>query len=89
MKHAELFFLTAALVWLFFMQPGEPGASLCFFRWLGISWCPGCGLGHSIHYALHAQFSASVQQHILGIPAILVMLHRIRQLLIIRKQQFI
>ncbi len=89
MKHAELIFIMTACLLLFFMQADETGASLCFFNWLGITWCPGCGLGHSIHYALHAQFEASVNHHILGMPAILVMLNRVRQLLLIRKQQFI
>ncbi len=89
MKHAESVFLIAALIWLFFMQPNEPEVSLCFFRWLGIAWCPGCGIGHSIHYALHAQFETSVNHHILGIPAIVLMMYRVMQLLIIRKQPFI
>ena len=89
MKHAELIFILTACILLFYMQADETGASLCFFNRLGISWCPGCGLGHSIHYALHAQFEASVKHHILGMPAILGMLNRVRQLLLIRKQQFI
>lgn len=89
LKHAELVFLLAACLLLYFMQTGETGASLCLFSRIGISWCPGCGLGHSIHYALHAQFEASLNHHILGIPAILVILNRVRQLVFIRKQQFI
>ena len=89
MKHAELVFVIAALILLFFMQADETSSSLCLFNWLGISWCPGCGLGHSIHYALHANFAASVHHHILGIPAVILMLNRVRKLLYIHKQQFI
>ncbi len=86
LKHMELCFWIAALFLLFFMNAGSAGQSLCFFHWLGITWCPGCGIGHSIHYALHLQFGASFQQHPIGIIAVGIILHRIKQLFFLPKQ---
>jgi hypothetical protein len=60
------------LVVLFFMDMNGP--SLCLFRWLGFHSCPGCGLGHSMHEALHGNWMSSVEYHILGLPAILLLL---------------
>ena len=61
----------AALVFLFFINPTRPSFSLCVFKLLGFAGCPGCGIGHAIHYALHLSFRQSVQAHALGIPATL------------------
>ncbi|RYY62448.1 MAG: DUF2752 domain-containing protein [Chitinophagaceae bacterium] len=60
---------TAALGALFFLDPAQDGPSLCLFKALGSSWCPGCGLGHAVHYALHGQWTASLEAHWLGLPA--------------------
>lgn len=74
----ELAFWILALVALYF---GNVDAqSLCFFRFLGVGWCPGCGLGHSIHASLHLDFATSFSEHPLGIPALLIIAHRIKQL---------
>jgi len=62
---------TAALLFLFFADPGRPGVELCLFKLLGFSHCPGCGLGHAIHYALHLDLAASWRAHWLGVPATL------------------
>jgi len=55
--------------------------SLCLFRLLGIGQCPGCGLGHSIYYALHLKLAVSFQHHPFGIFAVLVIFNRIKQLI--------
>lgn len=64
-----------ALVVLFFMNTSE-GTSLCILKNIGVSWCPGCGLGHSIHHALHLNFIASIEEHILGIPATIILIYQ-------------
>ena len=79
-KHIELCFWITAMVLLFFMNAESDTDSLCFFHWLGIDWCPGCGIGHSIHSTLHLQFTRSLQQHPLGIVAVFIILNRIKQL---------
>ncbi len=62
------------LVLLFLVNP-EEGRSFCLFHWLGIDLCPGCGLGHAVHEALHLHFGRSLDQHFLGIPAVFVLLY--------------
>lgn len=51
--------------------------SLCVFHNLGIGFCPGCGLGHSISYLFHGDFEASIYAHPLGIPAVAILCYRI------------
>lgn len=55
----------------------DPHYSLCFFKYAGLSWCPGCGLGHSISYLFHGDWRASFHAHPLGLPAVLIILYRI------------
>jgi hypothetical protein len=62
------------------MVPETAGPSLCLLRFIGFDHCPGCGIGHAIHFALHLQFAASLQEHIFGIPAVLIIAYRIKQL---------
>jgi len=64
------------------MSPGtEPHLSLCIFKFLGITFCPGCGLGHSISYLFHGNIQASFSSHPLGIFAVIIILFRIYKLL--------
>ena len=79
-QYFEWLFWITALVLLFFMQADTSSPSLCIFKWLNIDHCPGCGLGHSIHYALHGQFAVSFKYHPMGIAAVLIILNRIKQL---------
>lgn len=72
----ETVFLTGLLVAAFFM-PAEQGPSLCFFKWAGISWCPGCGIGHSIRETLHLNFAGAWAHHYFGIPAVAIILFQI------------
>ena len=81
----ELICWSAALLVLFLMPVHNSDQSLCIFRFIGFQSCPGCGLGHSIHYALHFQLSQSFHAHIFGLPAVLIILHRIKQLLFSKK----
>ena len=55
----------------------ESHFTLCPLKLLGIGWCPGCGLGHSIIYLLHGDIAGSFNAHWLGIPATAVILNRI------------
>jgi threonine/homoserine efflux transporter RhtA len=71
-KYLEQGTWLAALAVLYLMEPGGP--SLCLFKAVGLSQCPGCGMGTSVHYALHGQFGPSLDAHWLGIPATAVIL---------------
>ena len=79
-QHLELLFWIAAISLLYFLDTGNPGESVCIFRLVGFDSCPGCGLGHSIHHALHLQLATSVHEHLMGIPAICIIFSRIYQL---------
>lgn len=74
----ELYFWSSAIIGLYFMNSSGP--SLCIFDWVGFGWCPGCGIGHAMHAALHLDFKTSFAEHPFGIPALLIIANRIRQL---------
>lgn len=76
-ENTELLFWITGLILLFFMNTAGPEQSLCFFRFIGFEKCPGCGLGHAIKEALHFHLTQSFDAHFMGIPAILIILHRI------------
>jgi hypothetical protein len=62
-----------ALASLAIYYPGSSHVTLCPFANLGIDFCPGCGLGRSISYALHGEFICSWQTHPLGPCAVIVL----------------
>jgi len=77
----ELVIWLTALILLGLSSPGAHHYTLCLFSNLGLSWCPGCGLGRSLSSLLHFDFMLSFQQHWFGIPAFFILLNRIFQLL--------
>ena len=80
-KYFEVTAWMAALVLLAFMNPrSDVHYSFCLFKFIGIKFCPGCGLGHSISYLFHGDLRASFQAHPLGWFAVIVILARIYQL---------
>jgi len=44
---------------------------------MGFTWCPGCGLGHSISFLFHGDIKSSFHAHWLGIPALIIIVYRI------------
>ena len=80
-KYFELTAWIMGLVLLAFMNPGtDTHYSFCLFKFIGIKYCPGCGLGHSISYLFHGNFKASFNAHPLGLFAVIVILLRIYKL---------
>jgi hypothetical protein len=78
----ELMFWILSIVFLALMSPGTaPHLSLCIFKFFGITFCPGCGLGHSISHFFHGNIQASFSSHPLGIFAVIIILFRIYKLL--------
>lgn len=51
--------------------------SLCLFKNLGLTFCPGCGIGHSIAWFFRGELQQSFQAHPFGIPALLLLFYRI------------
>ncbi|HVI49234.1 MAG TPA: DUF2752 domain-containing protein [Chitinophaga sp.] len=76
----ELILWPTGLLLLFLMQPDTQGPSWCLFKNAGLPFCPGCGLGHGIHYFLHGQFKASLHHHWLAPAVTVILVHRIIQL---------
>ncbi|MGO4294732.1 DUF2752 domain-containing protein [Chitinophaga sp. RAB17] len=76
----ELIAWPLGLVLLYLMTPDENAGSLCLLKNLGIPFCPGCGLGHGIHYFLHGQWSAAIHHHWLSPLVVVVLLYRTVQL---------
>jgi hypothetical protein len=88
-RYFELTFWIVALTCLAFTNPaGESNFSLCPLKWMGITWCPGCGLGHAISYLFRGDIKSSFHAHWLGIPVLAVLLYRIYTLVINKKYTF-
>lgn len=77
----ELSFWIIALIYLAAIEPSQPHFTFCLFKNIGFSWCPGCGIGHSISYLLHGNVIKSFQTHILGTFALFVIVYRVLQLI--------
>src|SRR5579863_9060199 len=89
-RYFELLFWIAALISLAFSNPAESvHFSLCPLKALGITWFPGCGLGHSISWLLHGNLTNSWHAHWFGVPALGIILYKIYSLTIqrIREQR--
>jgi hypothetical protein len=77
-KNFELLFWVAGLLSLALTDPSSnTHFSLCPLRMLGLTWCPGCGLGHAISWLFHGDLRHSLQAHWLGAPALLILFYRI------------
>ncbi len=78
----EALFWLSALVYLTYINPYTPKhLDMCLFSIVGIDNCPGCGLGKSISMVFHGDFAGSFNSHPLGIPALLLIIKRIYQLI--------
>jgi hypothetical protein len=85
----ELIIWPTALTLLFFMDPhAVNGQTLCLVKKIGLTWCPGCGLGHSISFFLHGEWRASLKSHPLGPFAIVVLAYRTFELARLQWQSF-
>jgi len=71
----------AGLIFLAFYNPvSDNHFTFCVFNNLGIGFCPGCGLGHSISHIFHLEFYQSFNTHPLGFAALTILIFRIVQL---------
>lgn len=74
----EGFVWISALAYLgFFYNPVEAHFTICPLSNFGFDDCPGCGLGRSISLLFSGHFKESFNTHILGIPAVLILIYRI------------
>jgi hypothetical protein len=73
----ELVTWIGALTFLYCINPYAELSSFCILKLLGFTWCPGCGIGHSISFLMHGEFEASFKAHWLGGFAFVIIVHRI------------
>ncbi|WP_366483589.1 DUF2752 domain-containing protein [Cyclobacterium sp.] len=84
----ELMTWTLALLGIYFFgSASDHHFSLCPLDNLGFSWCPGCGLGRSLHHLMHGEFLVSWQFHPLGVFALIVILWRLVDLIFLISKQ--
>lgn len=55
---------------------------ICILKLVGLTWCPGCGLGHAVGFLARGQFAEAMMSHPLVIPVVAVLLTRVGSLLI-------
>lgn len=81
-RYFELTIWITGLVLLAIMDPATTDVhySFCLFKFIGIKFCPGCGLGHSISYIFHGDIKASFSAHPLGVFALIIIILRIWKL---------
>lgn len=83
----EMLFWLAALVLLACNNNHTHHFTLCPLANLGFeNWCPGCGLGRSISHLLHGEFAESFKAHWFGLPALLLIFHRMYTIIKHKKQ---
>lgn len=76
--HFEWVALATGIILLAFMNPYvEQSASWCLFEWVGIPFCPGEGLGHSISFIFRGEIYKAMEANIIGVFALPVILGRI------------
>lgn len=82
-NYFEIAAFSAGLLLLVFMDPAAAnGPSFCLFEQLGITFCPGDGLGHSIAYTFEGEIGNALESNLLGPAAIVVIVSRIVSLIL-------
>jgi len=77
-RHFEWAAMATALVLMALMNPYiDNGSSWCFFEMIGIPFCPGEGLGHSIAFTFRGDWSNALQANVAGPFAIIILVSRI------------
>ncbi|MFC5282456.1 DUF2752 domain-containing protein [Pedobacter alpinus] len=64
------------------MDTSKAHVSLCPLAYFNFKFCPGCGLGHSLHYFMHFEWLKAWKAHPIGFFAFFVIIHRIYTLTI-------
>jgi hypothetical protein len=78
----ELIFWIGALIGILLIDPyGPQHFSLCPLDNLGITWCPGCGLGRAMSLMTKGELQASWSMHPLAMFGFAVIIYRIIQLI--------
>jgi hypothetical protein len=79
----ELYIWLGSLIFLFssYYFNSLNHFTFCPLSLSGINYCPGCGLGKSVSAILHGKIQQSFNYHYMGIPALIIILIRIKSLI--------
>lgn len=77
--HIEWFIFLSGLILMGTMDPTIQSTSFCFFDLIGIEFCPGEGLGHSIAWIFRGEFKNALEANLFGPLAVAVLSLRILQ----------
>ncbi|MFZ1518189.1 MAG: DUF2752 domain-containing protein [Ignavibacteriaceae bacterium] len=72
-----LIWISSLLYLAFFNNPFNQHFTICPLSNAGFEHCPGCGLGNAVSLLLNGYFIESFYSHILGIPAVVIILFRV------------
>ena len=75
--HIEWIAFLTGLILMATMNPYETGESFCLIEQVGIPFCPGHGLGHSIAFLFRGEFGQSISANLFGPLAVLILSFRI------------
>ena len=70
-RHSEWVVFFIGLLLMATMNPYVDGTSLCLFETLGLKYCPGEGLGHSIAFLFRGEYKAALEANLMG-PLVVV-----------------
>ncbi|NGP76468.1 DUF2752 domain-containing protein [Balneolaceae bacterium YR4-1] len=81
-RHFEWGALSVGLLLMALMNPyTDYESSWCLFEKIGITFCPGEGLGHSIAFLARGEYMNSLEANIMGPFALIIISSRIIYLL--------
>ncbi|RNC86134.1 MAG: DUF2752 domain-containing protein [Balneola sp.] len=65
-KHSEWMVFLIGLILMASMNPYEQGTTWCLLEHIGLPFCPGEGLGHSIAFFARGELIKSFEAHLVG-----------------------
>ena len=80
-KFLEAGLWTAGLVAVSVANPWAlPLIDACLFEAIGLSFCPGAGLGHAVGFLARGEFQLSFQSHPFALVVVGILIHHIQSL---------
>ncbi|MEP1150268.1 MAG: DUF2752 domain-containing protein [Balneola sp.] len=75
--HIEWIAFLSGLILMGALDPTVQGTSLCLLEFVGINFCPGEGLGHSIAWFFRGELNNSFEANLFGPLAVVILSLRI------------
>ncbi|MEO9886551.1 MAG: DUF2752 domain-containing protein [Balneola sp.] len=78
--HIEWLAFLVGLILMATLDPTIQGTSFCLFDFIGIGFCPGEGLGHSIAWFFRGELGNAFEANLFGPFAVVILSMRILQI---------